>query len=173
MATAATAPRTTAAAPLQYARMTWACMAAVTLHHCCNCNANSRDSTSTADAVATTVASLDQNQCCSTPITVALLPDISDLTTQSNCTHYMQLTRSMIGMRQSVLVMTTVVICISMASASILHNRLSTHSGPESPLPNVSTTVFLQATLGIFGDLDRITGLSVKSEHQAWPGGRI
>ena len=39
IATAATAPRTTAAAPLQYARMTRACMAAVSLHYCCNSEA--------------------------------------------------------------------------------------------------------------------------------------
>ena len=59
-----------------------------------------------------------------------------------------------IGMRQSVIVMTTVVICISMALASTLYSRIQAHVGPDAPLPNVSTMIFMQATLGIFGDLD-------------------
>ena len=60
----------------------------------------------------------------------------------------------MIGMKQSVIVMTTVMICISMALAGTLYSRLQAHIGPDAPLPNVSTMIFIQATLGIFGDLD-------------------
>ena len=48
-----------------------------------------------------------------------------------------------------------------MALAGTLYSRIQAHVGPDAPLPNVSTMIFLQATLGIFGDLDTLLRLEV------------